>query len=107
MFWVVFFIFHNVLGTIQFPKLPLEWQDTWHLGLQDDTLTIEASAIDSNYRTIEINEFLDEKSIISAHKTMRCNTCHVMRELHRNILSMQTSECLSQVSSEDILNVEF
>ena len=96
---VLFYItISNVLGTIQFPQLPTLWQDTWHLGLEDDTLTIQANSIAANYRTIEISEFLDETSVISAHMQNRCNTCHVVKELHPNVLSMQVSDCLSQVT---------
>ena len=88
---------NTISGTIQFPQLPSQWQDQWHLGLQDDTLTIEANSIAANFRTIEISQFLDETSVISAHMQNRCNICHVVKELHPNVLSMQVSNCLSQV----------
>ena len=91
---------NTISGTIQFPQLPSQWQDQWHLGLQDDTLTIEANSIAANFRTIEISQFLDETSVISAHMQNRCNICHVVKELHPNVLSMQVSNCLSQVLTD-------
>ena len=94
--------FAVVSGTIQFPQLPSQWQDSWHLGLQDDTLTIQANSIAANFRTIDISQFLDETSIISAHMQNRCNICHVVKELHPNVLSMQVSDCLSQVKTNFI-----
>ena len=94
--------FVAISGTIQFPQLPSQWQDSWHLGLQDDTLTIQANSIAANFRTIDISQFLDETSVISAHMQNRCNICHVVKELHPNVLSMQVSDCLSQVKTNFI-----
>ena len=99
--------FVAVSGTIQFPQLPSQWQDSWHLGLQDDTLTIQANSIAANFRTIDISQFLDETSVISAHMQNRCNICHVVKELHPNVLSMQVSDCLSQVKTNFIFKPKY
>ena len=42
----------------------------------------------------------DEVSLISKNSNMRCHSCHVIRELHPNILQIQTSPCKSRVSHD-------
>lgn len=82
------------------PELPESWLDTWNIGLSDQLLTISATAIsidNVDLFVLEAQTFLNEVSIITADGVKRCNKCHVVMELHPNILSMHTSDCLSQV----------
>ena len=81
-------------------ELPRPWQDEWTLGLRDTSFNISATALhmgNENLAVIEIQTFLDNWSVITADRVKRCNICHVFKELHTNILSMYTSDCLSQV----------
>ena len=82
------------------PELPQGWLDTWNIGLTDQVLTISSTAIsidNVDLFVLEAQTFLNEVSIITADGVKRCNKCHVVTELHANILSMHTSDCLSQV----------
>ena len=81
-------------------ELPGFWHDDWIIGFSDAPLNIQSNFItheDETLNIIEIQTFLDEWSVITANSNKRCNNCHVFKELHSNVLTMQTSECLSQV----------
>ena len=78
------------------------WQDEWVLGLKDTPFNISSTSIhvgNDNLPIIEIQTFLENWSIITADGVKRCNVCYIFKELHNNILSMHTSDCLSQVST--------
>ena len=78
------------------------WQDEWVLGLKDTPFNISSTSIhvgNDNLPVIEIQTFLENWSIITADGLKRCNVCYIFKELHNNILSMHTSDCLSQVST--------
>ena len=78
------------------------WQDEWVLGLKDTPFNISSTSIhvgNDNLPVIEIQTFLENWSIITADGVKRCNVCYIFKELHNNILSMHTSDCLSQVST--------
>ena len=78
------------------------WQDEWVLGLKDSPFNISSTSIhvgNDNLPIIEIQTFLENWSIITADGVKRCNVCYIFKELHNNILSMHTSDCLSQVST--------
>lgn len=78
-------------------ELPESWQDEWILSLTDSTLKIGPTFID-DFFVLEIQTFLNEFNVISADGNRRCNICHVFTELHQNILTLQMSDCQSQVN---------
>ena len=49
-------------------------------------------------KIVETTTFLDEVSLITANSGKRCNKCHIIKELHPNVLQIQTSICKAQVS---------
>ena len=86
------------------------WQDEWVLGLKDTPFNISSTSIhvgNDNLPVIEIQTFLENWSIITADGVKRCNVCYIFKELHNNILSMHTSDCLSQVSTLSSLIINF
>lgn len=82
-------------------QLPQNWQDDWIVGLTNSQLKITGISLDLENESlfiIELQNFLNEWSIITADANKRCNLCHVISELHANVLTKQTSDCQSQVS---------
>ena len=100
------FLTHLIIFVYSVPpiqqEVPKSWQDDWIIGFEDTELKISPTSLSTENKdlfVIEIQTFLDEWSVISADGTKRCNICHVFKEWHPNILTMQTSDCLSQVNA--------
>lgn len=101
---VLFFVLGASTATV-LPRplqLPRTFQDSWIVGFTSETLNISAARIskenENDLQVIEIQSaFLNEQKVITADGYKRCNTCHILSKLHENVLSMQSSDCESQV----------
>ena len=82
------------------PAFPHSWQDTWIMGLSDEAWILTSNSLeylDTTFGIVETTTFLDTWSLITADKIKRCHTCHVIKELHPNVLQLHASDCKSQV----------
>ena len=82
------------------PAFPHSWQDTWIMGLSDEPWILTSNSLEylaTTFGIVETATFLDTWSLISADRNKRCHTCHVIKELHPNVLQLHASDCKSQV----------
>ena len=82
------------------PAFPHSWQDTWIMGLSDEAWILTSNSLEylaTTFGIVETTTFLDTWSLITADKIKRCHTCHVIKELHPNVLQLHASDCKSQV----------
>ena len=83
------------------PIFPNSWQDYWIMDHSDPEWILNSTTLHYDQETskiVETTTFLDEVSLITANSGKRCNKCHIIKELHPNVLQIQTSICKAQVS---------
>jgi hypothetical protein len=87
----------------QSPEFPAAWRDIWKVASGKDPetiLTITKDTIDGNEEILDMQSDHEHVSVMTVNKIKRCKICHIIFPLHPNVLAMQSSECIPQVSQK-------